>query len=129
MVDVPDECVVPVIDERIVVGKREVETGRIRVQSVVDERATVVRGTLLRGHVEVERIAIGEEVLAVPPVRDEGDTIVVPVVREELVVIKRLILVEEVHLRRVATSEDYAETVVVRSQRAVIERDFPTSEE
>lgn len=126
MAQVPEELVVPVVEERVVVATREVETGRVRVHTTVDERATVVRGTLVHGHVEIERVAFGEEVLEVPPVRDEGDTIVVPVVREEIVVTKRLILVEEVRLRRVATNESYEETVVVRSQRATIERDDPT---
>ena len=82
-----------------------------------------MRDSLVHGGVEIERTAIGEEVLAVPPVRDEGDTIVIPVVREELVVTKRLILVEEVRLRRIATTEAFSQTVTLRTQRAVIERD------
>lgn len=123
MAEQPDEIVLPVIEERLVVGKKVVETGRVRVTTVVDEHATVVREQLVHGGVEIERTAIGEEVLAVPPVRDEGDTIVIPVVREELIVTKRLILVEEVRLRRTATTEDFAETVTVRTQRAVIDRD------
>ncbi len=123
MAVVPDDVVVPVVEERLVAGKRTVETGRVRVTTVVDEHPAVVRERLVHGGVEVERTAIGEEVLAVPPVRDEGDTIVVPVVREELIVTKRLILVEEVRLRRTATTEDFVDTVMLRSQRVVIERD------
>lgn len=118
----PEEFVVPVVEERLVTGKREIETGRVRVRTVVDEHATTVREALVHGHVEIDRVAIGEEVAQVPPVRDEGDTIVVPVVREEIVVTKRLILVEEVRLRRVATTETFVQQVPVRSQRAVIER-------
>lgn len=123
MAGAPDEFILPVVEERLVVGKKVVDTGRVRVTTVVDEHPTVVRDTLVHGGVEIERTAIGEEVLAVPPVRDEGDTIVVPVVREELVVTKRLILVEEVRLRRTATREEHVETVILRSQRAVIERE------
>ena len=123
MAVVPDEVVVPLVEESLVTGKRPVETGRVRVTTVVDEHPTVVRDTLVHGGVEIERTAIGEEVLSVPPVRDEGDSIVVPVVREELVVTKRLILVEEVRLHRTARREEHVETVILRSQRAVIERD------
>ncbi len=118
-----DEIVLPIVEERLAVGRRIVETGRVRVTAVTDEQPEVVRETLAHTGVEIERTAIGEEVLAVPPVRDEGDSIVIPVVREELVVTKRLILVEEVRLRRTATREDVSREVMLRSQRAVIERD------
>ncbi len=124
----PDEVVLPIIEENLVVGKRTIETGRVRVTTVVDELPTVVRETLVRGDIEIERTAIGREVASVPPVRDEGDSIVVPVVREEIVVTKRLILVEEVRLHRTATREEHVETVILRNQRAVIDRD-PTPQE
>lgn len=119
------EIVLPVVEERLDVGKRTVETGRVRVHLTADERPVVVRGELLHGHVEVERRVLDIEVSEVPPVRDEGDTIVVPVVREEIVVTKRLILTEEVRLRRTSTTEDFAETVILKTQRAVVERDTP----
>ncbi len=123
MAEQPDELVLPVAEEVLAIGKREVETGRVRVTTRNEEHAVVVRESLVHGTVEIERTPVGEEILTVPAVRDEGDTIVVPVVREELVVTKRLILVEEVRLRRVATTEDFSQTVVLRHQRAVIERD------
>ena len=123
MTGTPEEVILPIVAETLVVGKRTIVTGRVRVTTVIDERPVDVRETLVHGGVEIERTAIGEEVLSVPPVRDEGDTIVVPVVREELVVTKRLILVEEVRLRRTAMTEAYAETMALRSQRAVIDRE------
>ena len=123
MTGTPDEVILPIVAETLVVGKRTIVTGRVQVTTAIDERPVDVRETLVHGGVEIERTAIGEEVLSVPPVRDEGDTIVVPVVREELVVTKRLILVEEVRLRRTAMTEAYAETMALRSQRAVIDRE------
>ena len=123
MAEQPDELVLPVVEEVLAVGRRSTPTGRVRVTTRTEEQPVVVRENLVRGTVEVERRAIGEEVLTVPPVRDEGDTIVVPVVREELVVTKRLILVEEVRLRRVASTEEFTQTVMLRRQHPVIERD------
>jgi len=125
MASTPDDVVLPVIEERLVVAKKRVVTGRVRVTAVTDEQPVVVRESLVCGGVEIERTAIGEEVLAVPPVRDEGDTMVIPIVREELVVTKRLILVEEVRLRRTASVEDFTQAVTLRSQRAVIDHDPP----
>ena len=68
------------------------------------------------------RIAVGLPVDAVPPVREEGDITVIPVVEEVLVVERRLVLKEEIHLRRVRTIKQHRETVTLREQHAVIER-------
>jgi stress response protein YsnF len=67
---------------------------------------------------------------AVPPVREEGDTTVISIVEEVLVVERRLVLKEEIRLRRVRTTERHRETVTLREQQAVIERsdwERPTS--
>jgi len=70
-------------------------------------------------------VAIGREVSEAPAVRTDGDVTIVPVMEEVLVVEKRLMLVEEIHIRRVATTEDVSIPVELRKQRASIERDDP----
>jgi stress response protein YsnF len=70
----------------------------------------------------VKRIPIGRIVEAAPPVRTEGDTIIIPVMEETIVVERRLVLKEEVILRRVQTDERHRERVSLREQEAVIER-------
>ena len=57
-----------------------------------------------------------------PAARVEGDTTVIPVVEERLVVVKRLVLVEEVRVRHVLERQVVSEPVVLRRQRAVVER-------
>jgi uncharacterized protein (TIGR02271 family) len=71
----------------------------------------------------VERVPVGRVVEAAPQVRSEGDTMVVPVLEEVLVVEKRLMLKEEVRitLRRVA--ETSQQRVTLRSEEVVVERD------
>ena len=59
---------------------------------------------------------------AAPAARTEGDTTVVPVIEERLVVVKQLFLTEELHIRHVVEREVKRETVPLRSQRAVVER-------
>jgi stress response protein YsnF len=56
----------------------------------------------------------------------------VPVLEEVLVVEKRLVLKEELHIRRRATTETVEVPITLRKQRAVVERidpDKPTGEE
>lgn len=115
-------AVIPLVEERISANKRLVETGRVRVRTVVDEREVVVREELIRGSVDVVRVPVDRQVEAVPAVREEGGTIVVPVVEERIVVEKRLILVEEVHIRRSSAVEAVEQPVTLRSQRPVVER-------
>jgi uncharacterized protein (TIGR02271 family) len=78
-----------------------------------------------RERVEIERIAIGSRIDAMPAIRNEGDTIVIPVVEETLAIQRQLILKEEVRVRRVRDEEQYRETVTLRNQEAVVKRLAP----
>ncbi|CAA9541555.1 MAG: hypothetical protein AVDCRST_MAG23-2116 [uncultured Sphingosinicella sp.] len=122
MADDASDVRIPLVEERLVTSKREVETGRVRVRTLVDENETLVRETLRHSTVEVERVTIEREIDEIPPVREEGGVTIIPVVREVLVVQKKLILAEEVHLRRQIQIEEQAQPVLLKTQRAVIER-------
>lgn len=128
MADEQTDVRIPVVEERLVTGKRRIETGRVRVRTIVEEEHQTVREPLSRDHVEVERVAMNVEVDEIPPVREEGGVTIVPVVREVLVVTKKLILTEEVRLTRRTQVEESAEAVTLRVQRAVIERDERSGE-
>ncbi len=54
--------------------------------------------------------------------RQEGDLLIVPVVEEVLVVEKRLVLKEELHIRRRVETESVEVPVELRRQRAEVER-------
>src|SRR6185312_3710892 len=80
---------------------------------------------VLHETVEVDHVPVGRVVDVAPPVRTEGDTTIIPVVQEEVIIQRRLILKEEIHLRRVQRTERHRETVTLRQQRAVVERAGP----
>jgi stress response protein YsnF len=116
-----EEQVIPLYSEDIAVSRRKVErTVRVHVHTV--DREQLIDEAVTQERVEIERVAIGRAVDAVPPVREDGDTTVIPVVEEILVVERRLILKEEIRLHRVRTTERHRETVTLREQQAVIER-------
>lgn len=119
----PEEIRVPVVEEQISVERREVETDRIRVRTVVDVHDALVEETLHVGHLDVTRVAVEREVAEAPAPRREGDTLIIPVVEERLVVEKRLFVVEEVHVTSSSRDEAVAIPVSLRRTRAVIERD------
>ncbi len=111
------------LEETVEVGRRRIETGRVRVRTRTIERPVQLDESLTQERVEVFRVKIGRQVDDMPPIREEDGVTIVPVVEEVLVVERRLMLVEEVHLRRVHHTEKYQEVVTLRSQEAVIERD------
>jgi uncharacterized protein (TIGR02271 family) len=119
---------IPLVEEQLITGKRRIETGRVRVRTMIEEEQQTVRERLARDHVEVERVALDVEVDEVPPVREENGVTIVPVVREVLVVTKKLILTEEVRLKRITAFEETAQPVTLRVQRAVVERDETSGE-
>jgi uncharacterized protein (TIGR02271 family) len=110
------------LEEDLSIGRERVETGRVRVRVVTREYGKMIDVPLTREHVEVERIAIGREVEAIPPRRQEGDTMIVPVVEEEVVVRRKLVLKEEIHIRLVRSVEQHRENVTLRRQEAIIDR-------
>ena len=114
---------IPLVEERLEVSKRAVESGRVRVHVTVEERQQEISEQLLRDDVDVERVPRNVPISELPHVRLEGTTTIVPVVEEVVVVEKRLMLVEEIHIRRRSETEVRTIPVTVRSEQARIERD------
>ena len=116
------DTVIPVIAEELEVGKRKRTTGKVRVEKRTTEHDESVSMPLTRERAEVRRVLIDKPIDAPPPVRREGDTIILPVVEEVAVVEKRLILKEELHIRRHRTTEQHEETVTLRNEFADVQR-------
>jgi stress response protein YsnF len=114
--------IIPLVEERAVVRKRKRVTGAVRVRTVVREAERVVDEPLAVETVEVERVPIGRWVEAAPAVRQEGETTVIPVLEEVVVVEKRLRLVEEVRVTRRRTTRRASERVALRREEVVVER-------
>ena len=117
-----DETKLQLFTEELSVAKETVETGRVRISTHTLEREALVDEDLAHEQVEIETIPVNLQIDSVPEVRQEGDTTIVPVVEEKLVVKRRLMLKEEVRIRRVRSTERHRETVKLRYQDAVVTR-------
>ena len=120
--DQTGETVIPLLAEEVAVAKQVVETGRVQVSRVAHEREQLIDELLTHETVEIDRTPIGRQIDAMPAVRDEGDTIVIPIVEEVLVIERRLLLKEEVRVRRVRSTERHQESVTLRHHEAVVTR-------
>ena len=119
-----DEQVIPVIAETLHVERRE-RTGTVRIRKQVRETTTTVDEPLREERAVVERVKVGREVDAPVPVRYEGDVMIVPIVEERLVVEKRLVLVEELHISRKAETRREPQQVTLRREEVTVERYDP----
>lgn len=117
---------IPVIQEELAVAKDVVETGRLRIHMQVSERQEHVELPLSREEFTVERVAVGRPVDAPVEVRQEGDVTIVPVHEEEIVVTRRLVLKEELHIRRAVHQTLETHEVTLRRQDVDVSRAPPT---
>ncbi|GAB3303958.1 YsnF/AvaK domain-containing protein [Hymenobacter tenuis] len=115
--------VLPVIEEQAVVRREVVETGRVFVTKTVQQHEETVQLDLLHDEVQVERVPVNTFVpdgATLPGVRYEGDTMVIPVVRE--VVVKRMLVVEELHITKHQVPTQESHTVVLRQEVVQVNR-------
>ncbi len=113
---------VPVLSGELEVDRleRSKDTVRVTVQTRTDEQ--LVDANVTNTRVEIERIPINRIVETAPPMRTEEDVTIIPVMEETVVVERRLILKEEIVLRRVREVQRHQEKVALRKQEAVVER-------
>ena len=104
------------------VTKNRVVTGQVDVHTITDTVAEHIKAMVQSQTVEVTRVPVDRQVDVAPIIRTDGDITVIPVLEEVLVVEKRLMLKEEIRIRRIARSEEVATTIPLRRQRAVVER-------
>lgn len=116
--------IIPVIEETVEVGKRVVDTGRgVRLRKHVSEREERIDPPLEQDELIVERVPVDRIVSGPEPLQHyEGETLVVPVLEEVLVLEKKLRLKEEVRITRRKRQVHAPQTVTLRSEEVSVER-------
>ena len=115
-----EEVVLPVAEERLHVETRDRVVGRVAVRTETREEDVEVVETLRASRVEVERVPVDRFVDEAPPVREEDGVTIIPVMEEVLV--RRLLVREELHIRHVEEAREFRETVTLRTQEPVVDR-------
>jgi uncharacterized protein (TIGR02271 family) len=101
--------------------RREVERGVVRVHKRVETVPSTINVEAAHEEVEIERVPVDRQVETAPEPWQDGDTTVIPIIEEVLVVEKRLVVKEEVRITRRRVTEEVPITDMVR--REVIEID------
>ena len=117
-----DLRVIPVVEEQAVVFKRKTISGGVRVRTVVHKNEHLIKEPFVTEEVEVERLPLDRWVDAAVPVRQEGDTTIITLVEEVVVVERRLKAIEEVRITKRRTTGQARERVTLRREEALVER-------
>ena len=119
------ELRIPVIEETAIITRELVETGRVRLTKTVEERPHTLPVDLRHEQVEIRHVPVNQflpDDAPAPDSRREGNTLIIPVLRE--VMVKRLLLVEELHVTTRQFTTQEPQTVTLRHEQVQVER-FP----
>lgn len=117
------------IEEKAVVLKSRKLTEGVRVRTVVLEAEEVIDEPLATEDIEVERTLLDRWVDAPVPVRQDGDTTIVTLVEEVVVVEKRLRATEEIRITKRRSVRHEPRRVTLRREKAVVERFQPARDD
>ena len=113
-------------EEQLAVGKRAVQEGEVAVRKHVDTRHVEEQVELVREEITVERRPLSAD--SNVDVREIGEgEIRVPLMREEAVVEKRTVPVEEVVIRKEAVSDTKTVAADLRRETLEVDDDVDTS--
>jgi uncharacterized protein (TIGR02271 family) len=114
--------VLPIIQEEAVINKRVVETGKVTISKKISEHEEIVDVPLFQEKVDVERVPINQVVQERPAVRQDGETMIIPVVQEQVFYQKRLMLVEELHVRKQVVETHHPQKITLVKEEVEIKR-------
>lgn len=113
---------IPLVEEQLVPETRWVQAGAVEIAKHVRTGVQEIDVPLQFEQAVVEHVAVNRVLRddEVPQPRQEGDTLIVPVVHEQLVVLKQRVLVEEVRItKQVATRTEHVAEEVRREEIAL----------
>jgi uncharacterized protein (TIGR02271 family) len=113
--------VIPIIEEEVLIKKRQVETGTVRIKKIVQEKQELVDVPLVDEEIEIKRVPINRPVDRPVAVRQEGNTTIVSLLEEVFVIQKQLLLREEVHITTKRSERHQPTQVTLRREEVIVE--------
>jgi uncharacterized protein (TIGR02271 family) len=114
--------VIPIIEEEVTVQKHIVATGKVNITKRVRELEETVDVPSYRGEVNINRVPVNMFVDELPSIRHEGDTMIIPIVQEQVVMIKKLLLVEELHVENRVIETHHPQKVTLLKEEIEVNR-------
>ncbi len=115
------EIRIPIASERLNIAKQVVDLGELRIHKRVEQIEEVQRVPVTHDELVVERIPMNQPLDAPMQPRTENDVLIIPVMKEVLVVQRQLVLIEEVRVSKRYVTEEHEVREPVRRERVELE--------
>ncbi len=110
---------IPVIEEKVSIEKKIIETGIVKVVKEVQQKEETINIDLISEEYFVEHIEKDEFVDDnIPATRQEGDVLIIPVLKE--VMVKRVLLTEEIRVTKKIAQQSEPQNVTLRKETVTI---------
>ncbi|MDQ3706398.1 MAG: YsnF/AvaK domain-containing protein [Chloroflexota bacterium] len=119
----PERIVVPLIDEHLEVRKHWVQSGEVVVRRSVQTSQQTIPVELQYEEVQVDRVPVNRPLGEGEQTQPwwDGEVMVVPVIEEEIVVSKRLVVREEVRISKRKSVRQETVSDTIRNQQLHID--------
>jgi stress response protein YsnF len=117
------EEIIPVIEERVVIGTEQATTGTVRVRTMTHEEEHAIDEPVRINDVVIKRVPVDRWTDEPVADRIEGETRIISIHREEIIVQRRLHVIQEVHVALRRREERHREIVRTQQTQVVVERD------
>ena len=112
----------PILKEELDIQKVTRVTGIVRLEKTIRTTEAPVEERLITESILVEHVPINRSIDAVESTRHEGDTMIIPIMEEVVIVRKQLVLKEEIRITRRREQSRYHEMVPVRAEDVKVTR-------
>jgi uncharacterized protein (TIGR02271 family) len=118
-----NKITIPILEEQLTVGKKVIETARVRLSKTINESIESLEIPLTEEEIVVNRVPKNELLDVMPAAsRYEGDVMIIPVLKEVAVIEKRIMLVEEIHVSKKQTEKTETREVTLRKEEIKVTR-------
>lgn len=115
-----------ILAEALDIQKRMKLTGVVRLEKTVRNSDAVVDEILTSNSITVERRAVNKYMDEVASIRQEGNTMIIPVMEEIVIVTKQLVLKEEIRITNHRQQSLHHETIPLRAEEVQVTRVDPS---
>jgi uncharacterized protein (TIGR02271 family) len=118
---------VPRIEEDVELAKRQ-RTRRVLIRKRVEEHEQVFDEPLASEEYRIERVPKNEPLDAPASIRHEGETLIIPVMKEVAVIRKQLMLAEELRITKIRSQSHESGRIVLKREIIDVEKSPPGNE-
>ena len=116
------EIVIPVVEETVVVDKEVFESEKIFIRKTIKTENVNINIPLINDVCEIHYVPSDKVFDSYPLSRQVGDTMIIPIVKEILVIKKKYQMTQEIHVTKIKTSTPFLQQIELKKEQVKVER-------